>query len=241
MMKDTSGPMYEMPLAQYDPDSQCWKTSEVTSLWALEMSSLTLPTWGGMRNGELFEQQRPERPTTEPDYSSLPTPTARDYKDLTMPPRLRDGRGHGSLPEKLAMLPTPVAGDGTKASANPETSARRIRKGNQPFLTDIVQTKLLPTPTTQDKQPGHHSQLRRNQVPLNTVVTHLLPSPLARDHKDILMPPSKDGKKRAQSELPTILGQIHRGVNMRQLYTDGNPFLEDQHQDLLIDSEDETP
>jgi hypothetical protein len=45
-------------------------------------------------------------------------------------------------PNRRRLLPTPVAADGTKASSNPETSARRIAKGQQAFLTDIVQAQL---------------------------------------------------------------------------------------------------
>ena len=41
------------------------------------------------------------------------------------------------------LLPTPVAGDGTKASSNPATSHKRIIDGRQAYLTDIVQTELL--------------------------------------------------------------------------------------------------
>lgn len=65
------------------------------------------------------------------------------------------------------LLPTPVAGDGTKASSNPDTSARRRSKGQQPFLTDVVQTELLPDDGA--------------QVPEDGV---LLPTPQARDYKD---------------------------------------------------------
>tara|TARA_R110000772_G_scaffold46369_1_gene105937 strand:- start:40 stop:510 length:471 start_codon:yes stop_codon:yes gene_type:complete len=43
------------------------------------------------------------------------------------------------------LLPTPTAGDGTKASSNPDTSRRRINDGRQAFLTDIVQTDLVPS------------------------------------------------------------------------------------------------
>jgi DNA (cytosine-5)-methyltransferase 1 len=51
-----------------------------------------------------------------------------------------------TLSQALAnqMLPTPTAADGTKMSSNPETSARRMEKGNQASLTDIVQTEMLP-------------------------------------------------------------------------------------------------
>jgi hypothetical protein len=240
MMSDTYGPTFALPSMRYDLNLCSWRTCEATSLWDLEMSSPTFSEWGMTLAGELYELPMPALRTGEQEFSSLPTPTARDYRDASMPPRLYDGRGHGSLPEKIAMLPTPTAGDGTKASANPETSARRIRKGQQAFLTDIVQTKLLPTPTTQDRQPGHASQLRRNTVPLNTLVTHLLPTPLARDHKDMALPESKVGKHRAQSELPTILNQIHLGVNMSQQLGDGSGSSQGAHPPQHTGCETET-
>lgn len=72
----------------------------------------------------------------------FPTPTARDHKDTG--PNVNHARGaaKSKLPGTMAMLPTPMASDGTKASGNPETSIRRIAKGQQPFLTDIVQAYL---------------------------------------------------------------------------------------------------
>jgi hypothetical protein len=64
------------------------------------------------------------------------------------------------------LLPTPVADDGRKASSNPETNQRRIDKGQQPYLTDIVQTTwrvteegneppLLPTPRAMSGGPDN--------------------------------------------------------------------------------------
>jgi hypothetical protein len=187
-MSDTYGQTSSTPFAQYDPDTQSWKTSAVTSLWALPMSSLTLPKSGGLVNGELIERPMLALPTDVSDSSSLPTPTA---------------------------------ADGTKMSSNPATSARRMEKGNQASLTDIVQTQmlpsdyllptpmardykeqhlydgttlgtvgrkagvlsrrlaLLPTPTTQETHTGP-SQRDRNTVPLNQLVVDLLPTPRSR-------------------------------------------------------------
>jgi len=84
MMNDTSGPMFETPLMRFDQDTQSWRTSEATSLWDLPMSSPTLPASGSMRSGELYARPMLERPTSATGSSSLPTPTARDYKDTTV-------------------------------------------------------------------------------------------------------------------------------------------------------------
>ena len=146
MMSDTYGPMYEMPLAQYDPDTQSWKTSEVTSLWALPMSSLTLPAWGGMRGGELFEHPTPERPTVAPDCSSLPTPHA------GLGERGRDGvypnpKGQQDLQHALAYLPTPKAGDGERGRDLP-----RLRWDTAGRELSTTVGHFLPTPKASNNE-----------------------------------------------------------------------------------------
>ena len=78
-MSDTSGRLFEMPLACYDLESSCWKTFVGTSRSASTVFSGTLPTSGSMRNGELLEAQMSGRHTDENDSMSsqlLPTPRA---------------------------------------------------------------------------------------------------------------------------------------------------------------------
>jgi hypothetical protein len=109
-MSDTCGHTSRTPFAQYDHEQRCWKTSEATSLWALPLSSLTLPTWGCLHAGELYELPTPALPTIERDCLSLPTPQARDWKDKGLP------KPHGlhspSLPVMLGkLLPTPAVND----------------------------------------------------------------------------------------------------------------------------------
>lgn len=88
------------------------------------------------------------------------------------------------------MLPTPTAADGTKMSSNPETSARRMEKGNQASLTDIVQTEmlppgyLLPTPVAHDATeniigPANHRP--HDEDTLARALHHLLPTPRAQN------------------------------------------------------------
>lgn len=79
------------------------------------MSSVTLPAWGSLRNGELSERPTPGHLTSGLDYSSLPTPNARDAVPRgSMPPNIRKAQGHqvtlNDVVEKgLALLPTPKA------------------------------------------------------------------------------------------------------------------------------------
>lgn len=131
MMNDTSGPTSCAPFATWNRDSSCWKTCEATSLWALTLSSLTLPTWGGLRHGGLYEHPTPARLTNAPDCSSLPTPavndmgrgkTVEDWDAWTdkMKAAHGNGNGHGKSLEIEAqrLLPTPNAADGKRNNLN---------------------------------------------------------------------------------------------------------------------------
>jgi len=115
-MSDTFGHTYGTPLARYDRDSQSWRTSEDTSLWDLPTSLGTLPTWGMTQGGDLFELPTPERPTSVPEFSSLPTPRATpamsEALDITLGMyQRRGGTTKGRLEESIALLPTPAVND----------------------------------------------------------------------------------------------------------------------------------
>ena len=213
-MSDIYGQTYSTPFAQFDPDTQSWRTSAVTSLWALPMSSLTLPKSGCLHNGELFERPMLALPTAENAFSSLPTPTARDHKDESLGPRMQSGRGHGALPQMIAesFLPTPTTADGLKMSSNLATSQRRRDKGNQVSFTDLVQTEmlppgqehwLLPTPAVMDmgsnytpeewqawkgKQRAAHNNGNGHGASLTQEALTMLPTPLTSDGN----PPASD-------------------------------------------------
>jgi len=76
----------------------------------------------------------------------LPTPTCGAAKNQLMQDRGEGTQDDANLWSVVGrLLPTPTAGDGTKASSNPDTSRRRIDDGRQAFLTDIVQTELVPS------------------------------------------------------------------------------------------------
>ena len=143
-MNDTCGPMSGTPLAQYDHAERCWKTSEATSLWALKMSSLTLPPWGCLRDGELYELPTPERPTIEPGFSSLPTPVADNSRGL---PNQGD---YQSLPNTVLRLPTPRAQNG-----EPRNQTIYKREGPQNLENALA---LLPTPVSSDAEHSGPNQ-----------------------------------------------------------------------------------
>jgi hypothetical protein len=74
----------------------------------------------------------------------LPTPRTSDSNRTTKAAQDRVDRGHQmDLPTQIALLPTPQAGDGTKASSREESSVKRLQEGtHQLYLTDVVQATL---------------------------------------------------------------------------------------------------
>lgn len=74
--KDGSGLSFYGSFAWYDPATSSWKTSQVSLLKEWDEFSETWPLAGSMRNGIVFPQPMLERPTSDDDSSSWPTPTA---------------------------------------------------------------------------------------------------------------------------------------------------------------------
>lgn len=183
-MSDTCGPTCGMPFARYDPASSSWRTSPVTSLWDLTLSSLTLPRWGCLHGGELSERPTPELRTVEPGCSSspgLPTPTARDSKGSDLPSR----KGSPSLP---ALLATPSVVDMGSSYSPEEWEAwrmeqRRAHKNGNGHGESLTQQaiSLLPTPKASDGERGRDRARARpdkHSRELATMVS-LLPTPRA--------------------------------------------------------------
>jgi len=157
MTPDTSGPAWRTPLAYYDPDSSCWKTSGAIFPSDWPTSSETCPPWGMTRGGELFELPTSVPPTGEPASSSspslLPTPVADHSRGLPQP-----GTDFASLPNvAISLLPTPAVND-MGAAYTPETwdewTARmREKHGNgngHGRSLSIEAQRLLPTPKASD-------------------------------------------------------------------------------------------
>jgi hypothetical protein len=158
-MSDTSGPTFYAPLGKWDRDSQSWKTSEATSLWALTLSSLTLPTWGGLHGGELCEHPTPALATSGLDFSSLPTPTTDDAGNIT-----RDSGAFQSLTRSVRELPTPTSRDWKGQN----------QRGDESCLTGA----LLPTPTSQAAKHGETPDTTAKGFGSNLWdLPHLLPTP----------------------------------------------------------------
>jgi hypothetical protein len=72
-----SGPPSHEPFAYYDPDWSCWRTSQATLLSDSTECSVTLPKWGCLHGGALYELPTPAPPTNGHESSwLLPTPSA---------------------------------------------------------------------------------------------------------------------------------------------------------------------
>jgi hypothetical protein len=161
-MSATSGPTSRPPFAYYDHESSCWRTSQGTFPWDSTPSSVTLPRWGSMRSGELFERRMPVLPTVGPGSSSLlPTPLASDGEKGG--PNQRGGSGDLRLASAVQLLPTPTASEATGAGYTD-----RENGGGRNLRTEVT---LLPTPVANDS--GNPPDVHLRKKPGWQVVTSL--------------------------------------------------------------------
>ena len=202
-MSDTSGRISPQPFAYYDRDSSCWRTSQATLALDLTPSSVTLPSSGSMRNGELFE-----RPTLAPRIggsgcsSLLPTPRTSDANG----PGLH-GQGGQDLRTTVSLLPTPAVND-MGAGKTPEQwnqlldkwRAKHRNNGHGKSLEQEA-VSLLPTPTVGDSRDSRNSTATRHKIPPTGI--------------------------HAGNTLTDIL--VPTGANTRQPSNDGNTPPDDQH------------
>jgi len=149
------------------------------------MSLGTLPRSGMTRAGSLYELPMPELPTVAPASSSLPTPTARDWKDTSIAAAAHRPDDEDTLSRALHhLLPTPTVVD-MGANKTPQewdewTGAMRDRHGNgNGHGASLTQEALalLPTPSG----------------PASDGMGGLRPRPTPRSSGAATPPPSSDG------------------------------------------------
>lgn len=92
-----SGARWRALLAKYDPSTHSLRTAQRSLFEASTESSVILPRWGTMQNGELSEQTPSAHATPANEYGfSLPTPVATEHRDTARPsvliPMDRGGR-----------------------------------------------------------------------------------------------------------------------------------------------------
>ena len=150
-MTDTSGRLFEMPWACWDPASSSWRTYAGTSHSGSMPFSGTWPTSGSMRDGACYEHPTWEHPTSAPASSLLPTPSTSEH---TGPSQLQ--AGGDDLRTVISLLPTPAARD-HKDAGGQATNDHLANKPHRSKLPGVL-AQLLPTPRAQNGEP-------RNQTP----------------------------------------------------------------------------
>ena len=135
-------------LAKFAPDTSSWRTVQPSLHADLIESSLDLPRWGSMRNGELWERATPELFTGETESGYWPTATARDWRDTSPSPSHL--RRHTMTLGQIVLWPTPQAHDATPGHA--KRVGRFGTKAGGRNLNDEV--AMWPTPTKADGMGG---------------------------------------------------------------------------------------
>ena len=145
-----SGERWHALLVKFSPDSCGWKTARC--LWEedLDWSCLTLPRWGSLHDGELWERATPGLPTSEKEsgLSGIPTPTRYDATgkgNLRKDNNAEKGGRHGvSLHHFVKLWPTPRASEAGPDFAKLSRSKTGIS----------LQTTVAMWPTPRAANPG---------------------------------------------------------------------------------------
>jgi len=166
MTSDTCGPTSVTllsPFARWSPSLKTWTD---TGLLGLTLCLGTLPTWGCLRGGGLYELPTPERPTDASESSSsLPTPTARDWKDTSVGPARHRPHDEDTLSRALHFLPTPTVMDMGENYTPEEWQAWKAKQqaahqngnGHGASLTQEA-ISLLPTPKATNNENQQNLQ-----------------------------------------------------------------------------------
>ena len=164
------------------------------------MSSLTLPSWGSLRNGELSERPTPEHLTSGHGSLSLPTPSANDTTGAEHQAQRKTRNAGGPMLRDLpTLLPTPAVNDMGEGKTlewwddwAPRQKAADGRPAPHGRSLAIEAQRLLPTPRAQDEYERRNMKTMERirdeggDMTLPTwakVVAPTLPTPTSRDWK----------------------------------------------------------
>jgi len=105
------GNKWQESSVRFDPDTSCWRTH--LCLWeeVLQWSSVTLPRWGLMLNGVVFQHQSAERPITATESGLVPTPRASMGSHGIAWCRARTGDHRHNLEDYLGWLHLQAGGE----------------------------------------------------------------------------------------------------------------------------------
>jgi hypothetical protein len=156
-----SGVRWRELSVKYDQDLSSWRTHQCLFQEVLEESSLTLPRWGLMRNGELSERTTPEHLTSETESGFWPTPQVgmirgENYTLETSFKHWQEGR-QVHLSQVLRdqrMWPTPLTSDHKNRGPN----------SKQQGLSELV--RIWPTPSANNYEQTDLDKLleRRERI-----------------------------------------------------------------------------
>ena len=104
-----SGQKWQGSLAKYYPVTHSLKTAQHSLLEDLTGCSVTLPRWGLMRDGELFQQPTPALAIGGKESGYWPTPNALDYKGAPGAGCVERGGRQSSLPQSVKLRTYPTA------------------------------------------------------------------------------------------------------------------------------------
>lgn len=137
-----SGARWHALLVKFSPDSCGWKTARCLFEEDLDWSCLTLPRWGSLHDGELWERATPGLPTSETASGFWRTPCATDGTNGG--PNSRDSAGSPHLSAQVHLWPTPRASEGGPDFAKLSRSKTGIS----------LQTAVAMWPTPRAANPG---------------------------------------------------------------------------------------
>lgn len=141
---------------KYDPDTSSWKTAHSLFPEDLDWSSLTLPKWGMLRDGALWERTTQALPTAGKGAGLWATPTRRDYKD-SPGMALKATNPDGSMRDRTDLLPRRVYSTGdTNGTLSPDRG--ELLMGWPMGWTSMEPLAELRVPTVEQWQDGTWEQ-----------------------------------------------------------------------------------
>lgn len=140
--------------AHYAPDSSSWRTCQLSLVGGWVEFLETWPRAGMTRNGTAYRLPPLVPRTSATACSLLPTPTANDAKNSTLPP---SQRWQNSIPGYLlrSQFPTPKASDGERGGRGELLALVRGKKTRQ----------MWPTPEASDGSGGRVSKVLGGKRP----------------------------------------------------------------------------
>lgn len=210
-----------------------------------ELFSETWQTEGMMQNGQVFALPMQERHTTDSEFSSLPTPKARDSQAEGYEAGLRRATPQvGTIVKGLVdgdprvneLLRTPAASEAERGHQPEDKSKAR---GGQVTLSGQMLT-YFPTPNTMDHLPARTAEQKAANKGKGgyanvreTVVNDLMPTPMSRDYKGDTLPHERNGVVQTDSVeraifhsgevlLPTTRTSMANGPTQKEIDA-GNP------------------